>query len=62
MGALQDYVRGKDHHPNLKLQYLQKLIEKSGELAKAMRKDIRYAGAVACNKVGGSGTGPLALT
>ena len=42
LGALQDYVRSKDHHPNLKLQYLQKLIEEVGELARAMRKNIRY--------------------
>jgi NTP pyrophosphatase (non-canonical NTP hydrolase) len=41
--ALQDYIREKDHHPELKLQYLQKLVEEVGELAKAMRKEIRYA-------------------
>lgn len=40
--ALQDYIRNKDHHPELKLQYLQKLVEEVGELAKAMRKNIRY--------------------
>jgi NTP pyrophosphatase (non-canonical NTP hydrolase) len=40
---LQKYIRSKDHHPELKLQYLQKLVEEVGELAKAMRKDVRYA-------------------
>jgi NTP pyrophosphatase (non-canonical NTP hydrolase) len=41
--ALQDYIRQKDFNPDLKLQYLQKLVEEVGELAKAMRKDIRFA-------------------
>jgi NTP pyrophosphatase (non-canonical NTP hydrolase) len=41
--ALQAYIRGKDFHPDLKLQYLQKLVEEVGELAKAMRHDVRYA-------------------
>jgi NTP pyrophosphatase (non-canonical NTP hydrolase) len=41
--ALQEYIKGKDHHPELKLQYLQKLVEEVGELARAMRKDVRYA-------------------
>jgi NTP pyrophosphatase (non-canonical NTP hydrolase) len=40
---LQKYIRDKDHHPEMKLQYLQKLVEEMGELAKAMRKDIRYS-------------------
>lgn len=40
---LQAYIRSKDHHPELKLQYLQKLVEEVGELAKAMRKDVRYS-------------------
>ncbi len=40
--ALQSYIRNKDHHPDLKLQYLQKLVEEVGELAKAMRKNVRY--------------------
>lgn len=42
---LQKYIRSKDHHPELKLQYLQKLVEEVGELAKAMRKDVRYSDA-----------------
>lgn len=40
--AFQAYVRSKDNHPHLKLEYLQKLIEEVGELAKAMRKNIRH--------------------
>lgn len=40
---LQAYIRNKDHHPALKLQYLQKLVEEVGELARAMRKDVRYS-------------------
>jgi NTP pyrophosphatase (non-canonical NTP hydrolase) len=40
--ALQDYIRQKDFNPDLKLQYLQKLVEEVGELAKAMRQDIRF--------------------
>jgi len=39
---LQKYIRVKDHHPELKLSYLQKLVEEVGELARAMRKDVRY--------------------
>lgn len=41
--VLQNYIREKDCHPDLKLQYLQRLVEEVGELAKAMRKDVRYA-------------------
>lgn len=40
--ALQEYVRGKDHRPDFKLQYLQKLVEEVGELARAMRTEIRF--------------------
>lgn len=40
---LQQYIRTKDYHPDLKLQYLQKLVEEVGELAKAMRKEVRYS-------------------
>ncbi|MCL6444010.1 MAG: hypothetical protein K6T83_11230 [Alicyclobacillus sp.] len=40
---LQRYIREKDHHPELKLQYLQKLVEEVGELARAMRKEVRYS-------------------
>jgi len=39
---LQQYIRDKDHHPELQLQYLQKLVEEVGELARAMRKNVRY--------------------
>lgn len=40
---LQQYIRNKDFHPELKLQYLQKLVEEMGELARAMRKEVRYS-------------------
>lgn len=39
---IRSYIQAKDHHPELKLQYLQKLVEEVGELARAMRKDVRY--------------------
>lgn len=39
---LQQYIRDKDQHPELQLQYLQKLVEEVGELARAMRKNVRY--------------------
>lgn len=42
MRGLQEYIRSKDHHPELKLQYFQKLVEEVGELAKAIRKETRY--------------------
>ena len=38
---LQSYIRAKDHHPELKKDYFLKLAEEVGELAKAMRKDLR---------------------
>lgn len=40
--ALQLLIKNKDHHPGLELQYLQKLMEEIGELARAMRKGERY--------------------
>lgn len=41
--AFQQYIHMKDHHPDLKLQYLQKLVEEVGELARAMRKEVLYS-------------------
>lgn len=41
---LQNYIRAKDHHPDLKKDYFLKLSEEVGELAKAMCKDLRPAG------------------
>ncbi len=38
---LQHYIRAKDHHPDRKKDYFLKLSEEVGELAKAMRKDLR---------------------
>ena len=37
---LQNYIRSKDHHPELKKEYFLKLSEEVGELARAMRKDL----------------------
>lgn len=37
---LQNYIRSKDHHPELKKDYFLKLSEEVGELARAMRKDL----------------------
>lgn len=41
--ALQAYIRAKDHDPARKLEYLQKLVEEVGELARAMRHGARHA-------------------
>ncbi|OGX60895.1 MAG: hypothetical protein A2189_04225 [Paenibacillus sp. RIFOXYA1_FULL_44_5] len=41
--AFQQYIHMKDHHPDLKLKYLQKLVEEVGELARAMRKEVLYS-------------------
>ena len=38
---LPNYIRAKDDHPELKKDYCLKLSEEVGELAKAMRKDLR---------------------
>ena len=38
---LQNYIRAKDNHPELKKDYFLKLSEEVGELAKAIRKDLR---------------------
>ncbi len=40
--SLQKYIKAKDYRPNAKLEYLQKLVEEVGELARAMRHEIRY--------------------
>lgn len=40
---LQHYIRAKDNHPDLKKDYFLKLSEEVGELAKAMRKELRPA-------------------
>ncbi len=38
---LQEYIKSKDFHPELKELYFMKLAEEVGELARAMRKDLR---------------------
>ncbi len=40
---LQEYIRSKDHAPEQKKDYFLKLCEEVGELANAMRKDLRPA-------------------
>ena len=40
---LQSYIKSKDHHPELVKDYFLKLTEETGELARAMRKDLRPA-------------------
>jgi len=40
---LQEYIRSKDHHPALKDRYFFRLTEEIGELARAMRKNLRPA-------------------
>ncbi len=37
---LQNYIKSKDFHPELKKEYFLKLSEEVGELARAMRKDL----------------------
>lgn len=37
---LQDYIKTKDYHPELRKDYFLKLSEEVGELAKAMRKKL----------------------
>lgn len=39
---LQDDIRRRDCSANYKSNYLQKLMEEVGELARAMRKEVRY--------------------
>lgn len=38
---LQDYIRSKDHNPEALMGYFLKLTEETGELARAMRKNLR---------------------
>lgn len=38
LSALQRYIRLKDHHPDLKMDYFLKLSEEVGELAQALRQ------------------------
>ena len=40
---LQKVIRRKDYYPDRPLQYLQKLVEEVGELARAMRDGTRWA-------------------
>ena len=39
---LQAYIKQKDYKPELKNDYILKLSEEVGELAKAIRKDVLY--------------------
>jgi NTP pyrophosphatase (non-canonical NTP hydrolase) len=41
---LQEYIKLKDHNPDFSKNYFLKLAEEVGELAKAMRKDLRPTG------------------
>jgi hypothetical protein len=41
IGALQAYIKAKDFHPELADKYFLKLSEEVGELARAMRKNLR---------------------
>ncbi|PWM47420.1 MAG: hypothetical protein DBX47_00740 [Clostridiales bacterium] len=40
---LQNYIKSKDYSPDKKELYFMKLSEEVGELARAMRKDLRPA-------------------
>lgn len=40
---LQNYIKSKDHHPELIKDYFLKLSEEVGELARAIRKDLARA-------------------
>ena len=40
---LQQYIKAKDYNPDMKDHYFYKLSEEIGELARAMRKDMRMA-------------------
>lgn len=37
---LQNYIKAKDYHPELKKEYFLKLSEEVGELSRAMRKEL----------------------
>ncbi len=38
---LQEYIKSKDHHPDLINTYFLKLTEEVGELSRAIRKNLR---------------------
>ena len=38
---LQEYIKSKDHHPELVKDYFLKLSEETGELSRAIRKNMR---------------------
>ena len=38
---LQQYIKSKDYNPDLTMEYCLKLSEETGELAKAIRKNLR---------------------
>ncbi|WP_207641454.1 MazG nucleotide pyrophosphohydrolase domain-containing protein [Lacrimispora indolis] len=38
---LQQYIKSKDYNPDLTMEYYLKLSEETGELAKAIRKNLR---------------------
>jgi len=38
---LQEYIKSKDHHPELVKDYFLKLSEETGELSRAIRKKMR---------------------
>ena len=38
---LQEYIRANDYNPESKEKYFMKLAEETGELSRAMRKDLR---------------------
>ena len=38
---LQSYIKSKEYHPELVKDYFLKLAEETGELARAMHKDLR---------------------
>ncbi|MDR0913912.1 MAG: hypothetical protein LBM65_01920 [Oscillospiraceae bacterium] len=41
INALQTYIKAKDFHPEIVDKYFLKLVEEVGELARAMRKNLR---------------------
>ena len=43
ISALQEYIKRKDHKPDLKYEYFLKLTEEVGELSQAIRKNVTPA-------------------
>lgn len=41
LNGLQEYIRSKDHRPELYREYFFKLVEEVGELSEVIRKDCR---------------------